>query len=178
MSQNMKNPSKDNWHWGAWNDYPRIQYSRGDSNLNPVSINVSILMFAEPIQYKLNVQYKYRKMRKCVQIQKNTQIQIQIQIHILLSKMFPYWCLPPSLTPSAHIAAARGRSRYIRTDIPSNRAKHWKNIGKTLEKTLENIGKKHWKNIGKKHWKNIGKTLEKHWKGSKTFKDWKYVEEI
>ena len=103
-----------------------------------------------------------KKMRKCVQIQKNTQIQIQIQIHILLSKMFPYWCLPPSLTPSAHIAAARGRSRYIRTDIPSNRAKHWKhwkNIGKTLEK--------HWKNIGKtleKRWKNIGKTLEKHWK--------------
>ena len=27
-------------------DYPRIQYGWGDSNLNPVSINVSILMFA------------------------------------------------------------------------------------------------------------------------------------
>ena len=54
MSQNMKNPSKDNWHWGAWNDYPRIQYSRGDSNLNPVSINVSILMFAFLPQYIYN----------------------------------------------------------------------------------------------------------------------------
>ena len=30
------------------NDYPGIQYSWGDSNLNPVSINVSILMFARP----------------------------------------------------------------------------------------------------------------------------------